>query len=88
MNNSSSVLLHSADVRVAAVRAEKSGHPVPLGVCLHQSDLLRVPASQGTHQESPGALRAGDQHDGYVEFRDSFRLSKASPTHVPIKLTR
>lgn len=51
---------------VSAVGAQKPGDPVPPGVRLHESDLLRVPAGQGTHQDGPGAVGAEYQHDRYV----------------------
>lgn len=48
------------------VGAEEPGDSVPSGVCLHQSDLLWVPASQEPYQKGPGALWAQHQHDWWV----------------------
>lgn len=65
------VLFHSADLPVRAVGAEAPGHPVPPGVCVHQTDLLRVPGGQGAHQEGPGAVRAQHRHDRYIKHSSS-----------------
>lgn len=53
---------------VGVVGPEEPGYPVPPGVCLHQSDLLRVRERQGAHQHGQGAFRAPHQHDRCVRY--------------------